>query len=52
MCSIQLMLSLCSVNAAKKSLMNESEDGARLQTEKKELEYHLNQLRETHKLDI
>ena len=32
--------------------MNESEDGARLQTEKKELEYRLNQLRETHKLEI
>lgn len=39
----------CSVNNAKQSLMSESQDGVRLETEIKELEFRLNQLHETHK---
>ena len=44
-----VFLVLFSVNAAKRSLMRESEDGVRLETEKNELEFRLTQLQETHK---
>lgn len=41
-----------SVDASKKILMDESKDGVRLDTEKKELEYRLISLRETHKVNV
>ena len=47
--SAVVFLVLFSVNAAKRSLMRESEDGVRLETEKNELEFRLTQLQETHK---
>lgn len=40
-----------SVDQAKKKMLYESGEGARLQTENRELEFRLAQLRETHKLD-
>jgi hypothetical protein len=40
---------LYSVDNAKQSLMKESEDGVRLETEKKDLEFRLNQVHENHK---
>jgi chromosome segregation ATPase len=40
------------VDNAKQSLMKESEDGVRLETEKKDLEFRLNQVHENHKVNV
>ena len=44
--------SLFSVASAKESLMRESEEGVKLETEKNELEFRLTQIQETHKYRI